>query len=296
MPVITVYNGLFCQAGKVVQHLLETSDFKLVTDQDVVSEAAFLSGMAEEKLSRAFSAGTSIFNTFSREKERAVAWLRLAMASKLVNEDHLLFCGFASQLPPQDIGHLLRVCLIASMKERLEVAKQEKGYTEKFAQKMIRKDDEDRADWTKLLKEVDDPWTEALYDMVVPVPALGVKKSVAMIQEQVQNVAVQASDASRAAVQDFLLAARVETALVGAGHCVQVGAKDGKITLTINKHVLRLERLERELREVASGVEGVREVVTQVGKGFHQTDIYRKVDFELPSKVLLVDDERGFWI
>ena len=35
-------------------------------------------------------------------------------------------------------------------------------------------------------------------------------------------------------------------------------------------------------------------VTTKVGKGYYQTDIYRKADFELPSKVLLVDDEREF--
>ena len=35
-------------------------------------------------------------------------------------------------------------------------------------------------------------------------------------------------------------------------------------------------------------------MTVKVGEGFHQTDIYRKVDFEMPSKVLLVDDEREF--
>jgi CheY-like chemotaxis protein len=294
MPVITVFNGLFCQAGKVVQRLLDTTDFELVTDQDVVAEAAALSGMPEEKLARAFSAGTSIFNAFSHEKERAVAWLRLAMAKKLLEKDNLLFSGFASQLPPQEIGHLLRVCLIAGIKERLDVARQEEGYAEKHAQKLIRHHDEDRADWVRLLKEVDDPWSDALYDMVVPVPKLGVEKSADLIREQAENAAVQATDASRAAVRDFLLAARVETELVGEGHNVRVSADNGRVTLTINKHVLMLERLERELTELASKVEGVSDVVTQVGKGFHQTDIYRKVDFELPSKVLLVDDEREF--
>jgi two-component system, OmpR family, response regulator CpxR len=35
-------------------------------------------------------------------------------------------------------------------------------------------------------------------------------------------------------------------------------------------------------------------VETKVGPGYYQTDIYRKFDFEVPSKVLLVDDEREF--
>ena len=73
-----------------------------------------------------------------------------------------------------------------------------------------------------------------------------------------------------------------------------VTARAGAVTLTINKHVLLLDRLERELKDIVSGIEGVKKVETGVGKGFHQTDIYRKVDFEVPSKVLLVDDEREF--
>ena len=294
MPVITVFNGLFCQAGNVVQRLLDASGYTLVTDQDVVAEAAVLSGMAEEKLARAFSAGTSIFNAFSHEKERAVAWLRLAMAKKLLEGDNLLFSGFASQLPADNIGHLLRVCLIASLKERLAVARKEEGYAEKHAQKLIRKADEDCADWVKMLRDVNDPWNESLYDIVLPVPGTGVDGCVALIMEQANNAAVQVSENSRAAVQDFMLAAKVETVLVGDGHNVRASARKGEVTLTINKHVLMLERLERELKDLASTVEGVTSVETRVGKGFHQTDIYRKADFELPSKVLLVDDEREF--
>jgi two-component system response regulator CpxR len=55
-----------------------------------------------------------------------------------------------------------------------------------------------------------------------------------------------------------------------------------------------LSRLEEELKSIAEKVPGVRSVETKVGKDYYQTDIYRKYDFETPSKVLLVDDEREF--
>jgi DNA-binding NtrC family response regulator len=38
----------------------------------------------------------------------------------------------------------------------------------------------------------------------------------------------------------------------------------------------------------------VRSVATRVGKDFYKPDIYRRMDFEQPSRVLLVDDEREF--
>jgi two-component system response regulator CpxR len=73
-----------------------------------------------------------------------------------------------------------------------------------------------------------------------------------------------------------------------------VSARDGCVTLTINKQVLMIGRLEEELKSIASKISGVTSVETRVGKGFYKTDIYRKYDFEVPSKVLLVDDEREF--
>lgn len=294
MSVITVFNGLFSEAGAVVKRVLDSTDCRLVTDQEIVAAAAGLSGMAEDKIARAFQAKTSVFNTFSHEKERAIAWLRLAMASKLMEQDKLLFSGFASQLPPGDIDHILRVCLISEMKERLAVAERAEGYAEKHALKLIHKDDEDRAAWVKTLKGEDDPWSKKLYDLIVPVGSSGIDKAADVIIEQLSNPAVNSTDASRAKVADFMLAAKVETVLAAEGHSVQVSAKSGTVTLTINKHVLMLERLERELKEIVSRVDGVSSIETGVGKGFHKTDIYRQVDFEVPSKVLLVDDEREF--
>jgi CheY-like chemotaxis protein len=82
--------------------------------------------------------------------------------------------------------------------------------------------------------------------------------------------------------------------LAKAGHNVLVSGKDGHITLAINKHVLMLSSLEQELRKIVDAVPGVRSIETKVGPGYYQTDIYRKFDFEVPSKVLLVDDEREF--
>ncbi|MBN2140576.1 MAG: response regulator [Desulfovibrionaceae bacterium] len=294
MAIITVFNGLFCEAGPVVQRVLKATGFQLVTDQDMVSMAADLSGMTEDKIARAFQAGTSIFNKFSHEKERAVAWLRLAMAKRLTDADSLLFAGFCAHLPAAGISHILKVCLISEIKARLAVAEKEEGWAEKHAHKIIRKDDEDRAAWVATLKGLDDPWSGDLYDVVAPVASVGVDAGAALILEQVDKPALAVTPASRAAVRDFLLAASIDTALAGEGHSVQVAARDGRVTLTINKNVLMLERLERELKDLALKVEGVKDVETKVGKGFHQTDIYRKVDFETPSKVLLVDDEREF--
>jgi two-component system response regulator CpxR len=83
-------------------------------------------------------------------------------------------------------------------------------------------------------------------------------------------------------------------ALCEAGHNVTVTAENGSVVLAINKQVLMLSRLEEELKSIAQHVPGVASVETRIGKGFHQSNIYRKHTFKTPSKVLLVDDEREF--
>ena len=55
-----------------------------------------------------------------------------------------------------------------------------------------------------------------------------------------------------------------------------------------------LSRLEEDLKSIANGIPGVKSVKTRIGPDFYRTDIYRRQDFEMPSKILLVDDEREF--
>ncbi|WP_421901103.1 response regulator [Maridesulfovibrio sp.] len=294
MSDLFIFSGLFCQADAIVKRLIDDTDFKLVTDEDLVAEAASLGGMSEKAVAKAFSPKTSIFNKFSHEKERAVSWLRLALANKLADGKALLVSGMVTQLLSQDISHVLKVCIIDDLPKRLDTARNESGLSEGEAEKEIQHSDEERTVWVREVTGNNDPWASSLYDMVIPADKTGVDESVALIKEQLGNSAVEVTEASKQAVQDFLLAAKVETALVAKGHNVAVSAKDGKVTLAINKKVLMVERLEKDLREIAEPLEGVKSVDVTFGKEYYEADIYRRMDFELPSRVLLVDDEREF--
>lgn len=292
MSVITLFSGSFCNNEDVEASLIETTGAKLVTEQQIVEKASSLSSIKVTKIKEAFLEKTSIFNKFTHEKERSIAYLRLAVAEMLA-QDNLVITGFPAHLIPARISHVLRVCLIAELKHRLGQAA-ELGTGEKEALKLIKEGDKDSSAWVSTLVGNNDPWDKALYDIVVPMNTTSVAEAVSLISEKSQSPAVASSDASAQAVKDFLLAARVETTLADEGHNVVVSAKEGKVVLTINKNVLMLKRLEEDLQAIVHKVEGVEAVETEIGKGFYQTDIYRQFDFETPSKVLLVDDEREF--
>jgi len=293
MTSVSIFSGAFCSEGPVVERLAFDTGYDFVRDADIVSEASRLSGISPHKMERAFSAKTSVFNKFTHEKERSIAYLRLALAQLLSDKDTVIV-GFVSHLIPRRVDHVLRVCLIAGIPYRIQAAREERGLNENDAVKLIRRADEDAADWVHTLLEVNDPWDASLYDMLLPTDKMDVNDIMGRIHEMMKKDLMKETSRSQQAVADFLLSAKVQVSLVKEGHNVGVEGKDGTITLTINKHVLMLSRLEEELTHIAGQVPGVKRVKTKVGKDFYQADIYRKHDFEVPSKVLLVDDEREF--
>lgn len=292
MPIISIFSGTFCNAERVVEEVHASTGFKVFTDEDAVAAAHDISGLAKEKIQRAFAAKTSVFNKFTHEKECSVAYLRLALAD-LITEDNLIITGFAGQLFPKVIPHVLRVALIADTSFRLALAQKNAHVSEKEALRQLRSNDEDCAAWIDFLhRKPKDCWNPKLYDLFIPMSKTSVEQASALIEENVLKSVVQTTHASQQAVKDSRLAAEVEVELAREGHIVDVTADGDAITLSIHKQVLLLGRLEDELRTVASQVTGVRTVHIKTGHTYHQADIYRKHDFSLPDRVLLVDDER----
>jgi len=293
MSIMTFFSGSFCGNTSIIQNVIKKSDYSLLSDNDLTAEASRLSGIPEKKIVRAYMSKPSVFNKFTHEKERAVAYLRLALAQS-VSRSNCLIDGFSGMLIPASVTHVLRTCLIADKKSRVERAMADKGISEKEAEALIKKDDEAASIWCDSLFKIQDPWDPSLYDIVVPTDKMGEAEAVSLILENLKSEVIQPTKVSNKAAQDFILAAQVEVALAKEGHAVGVSVRDGFVTLTIKTNVLLLGRLEDELKAIAGGVDGVTSVETRIGKGFYQADIYRKFDFEVPSKVLLVDDEREF--
>jgi two-component system response regulator CpxR len=238
-------------------------------------------------------AKTSIFNQFTHEKERSIAYLRLALA-EMLNTDNLIISGASSLLVPENISHVLRVCLIADMKSRVAQAQKQEKISEKEAIALIRRNDENMGAWVKTILGTNDPWASSSYDIMIPTDKTDVGESVKLISAHAESDIVQVTDVSKKAISDFQLAAKAGEALANAGHNVSTDAKNGKIIITINKNVLMLSRLEEELKLIVEKISGVKAVETVVGGNFYKPDIYRKYDFQMPSKILLVDDEREF--
>ena len=82
MSIISIFSGVFCREEEIVKKIIEDTGYELLRDTDIVREAVAISGISREKMERAFSSKTSVFNKFTHERERALAQLKVVLADQ----------------------------------------------------------------------------------------------------------------------------------------------------------------------------------------------------------------------
>ncbi|HEB49401.1 MAG TPA: response regulator [Desulfobulbus sp.] len=296
MAIITIFSADFCKEQEVVKELTSRTNFRLTTTDQIVAEAAVLAGMDEAKVRRALTLKTSVFEKFTHEKQYALAHIKLVLSKLLMVSAgrDLILTGYSSQLIPREITHFFRVGLIADKQFRVKVAMEERGLSAREAEKLITRLDEERVQWLSKYCGIQDAFNPADYDLLIPMNKESVRDAAELIISYLDKDILQPTPSSEQAVEDFNLQAMVEVALAKKGHDLTVQAVNGKVKIIINKNVTRLNRLKEEIRAIVEQVDGVEEVEIGLSKDFHQTDVYRKYNMEMPSKVLLVDDEQEF--
>ena len=293
MNVVSIFSSPFCREDDFIQELVDGTGYERLDDEAIVKRAEGLSSLPADMLRRAFSSKPSVFNPFTRERERSIAWLKLALAEYL-QETGFILHGFAAHLVPRSIRHVLRVCLIADTAYRVEAASSQLGLSETEAAERIEEEDRRRATWVRQINGNPDPWDPDLYDMVLPANKIDLREALDLVKRSLAAEDLQSSQLSRKAARDFLAAARIEAHLAGEGHVVAVTLNDDEAVLTIDRPVVMQERLEEELKAAVRAVKNVAKIEVRTKPTVGQSATYRKYDLQQPSKVLLVDDEREF--
>ncbi|MCK9296701.1 MAG: response regulator [Desulfobulbaceae bacterium] len=291
MPAIALFASTFTNETEIIFELSTLTGSQVISDKDIIADACSKYNAEKNKLEQALYTKMSVFNQFTLEKEKHLALLKSSLAEKLGENERSLYYGFITLLIPSRVSHVLKVLIAGSKEQRIQWAVAT-GITEKEAKRLIHKSDASAFELTDFLYKKE-AWNPSLYDIVIPADPHTTKDILQVILENLHKNAVQKTDASVQAIKDMALGAQVELALLNKGHNIEVAADNSRIRLTVNKSVLNFGKLESELAEIASAVGGVKSVEVVKGPDY-KTSIYRKQQFELPSKVLLVDDEKEF--
>ena len=291
MAIISLFSGSYCHSEDLCDALSERLGWTC-RDEELMAGAAERAGVKPGRLADLMMGTPPFFNRLTRERETALAALRAALAD-LVREDDFLLHGFAGLLLPRSLTHVLQVCAIANTDHRIATAQAAEGLDAAAARKSIEASDGARRRWTRWILDRE-PYAESVYDVVLAMQDTTVDAAADLIVETLEAPGLRTTDAARRAVEDFRLAARVQTVLVGKGHDVEVTARDGAVEIGITKPVLRMGRLKDKLETLAAGVEGVTRAEARPGARYVPAGLMPDIDVEPTFRTLLVDDEKEF--
>ncbi len=229
MPVITISRGSYSHGKEVAEKLCAKLGYRCVS-REIILKASEHFNTPELELTRAVHDAPSILERFTYGKEKYVAYFREALLHNLI-EDNVIYHGLAGHFFVQGVSHVLRVRIIADIKDRLALEMQHWGRgSEADVLKLLLKDDEQRRRWSRHLYGIDtgDP---SLYDLMIHVGRVSTDEAVEIIAKTASMPCFQASAESKKAMELLFRAAQVQAAMVKDIPSVKVEVENGEIVV-----------------------------------------------------------------
>ncbi len=291
MSSIALFPCSFVPVANLIDELSRVLELQIYRDEDLIQETSVRFGTPPEKLKKMMYGTTSVFNQFTLEREIAINHFRTVLADQLAAPGKNIYVGLLTSLIPAKISHVLRVLVADSKKVRIANAMKQ-GMSEREAKKAIHQDDVNAFGWTDFLFKKE-AYDKSLYDLVIPA-AEKTESDLAMeVIGAYRKTSVLHTAKSQQAIEDMKLEAQVEKTLLKNGHKVEVQASKGDVSLIVNNTVLSFTKLARELSSLTRQLKGVHDINVEKSRDYTES-MYRRQKFELPSKVLFVDDEKEF--
>ena len=291
MTIVAIDGMSFCPVETVLEEVAERLGFQCFTQDALLAEAARASRITTNTFKRLIENRTSPFGALRDNRPVQIASLRVMLAA-LLERDSVALGGSLGYLLPSSATHIMKVAIVASRDYR--VAKGcAAGLSSDQAEQAVAERDEARAAWAKRVVG-ETPWRPDLFDMVLPADSLSSEEIAGRIVDNARKEVVATTDSSVAALGDYRLAGELQLVFARRGVDVDVACRDGDVQIQIKKHAIFLERLKKQLVEIATAFPGVRSASANPGPKYQAANLYLDLRDALPSKVLLVDDEKAF--
>ncbi len=291
MAMIAIFGASHCGSEKVLQQLAATSKYKII-DSGAYKKTTLRGRIPEDLITALDNTYIEAIRKIDRDRLLNLSRVQALLSELLLEDDHIIH-GLAALLAPQTVSHILRVGLVADFDYRVKTAAATSAMSEKEARSRLKKEDKILAEFAQATWGRD-PWDKVNYDALIPLHTMPVEKASGLILEYSMNDSVKMTEESKAAAENYRLSTKVKLALAEKKHDVYVESSAGQVTLIIKKGVIRLENYKNQLAELALSVEGVKSVDFKISPTLKIPSVWPPVDFEVPKKVLLVDDEREF--
>lgn len=255
MSIVTISRGSYSHGKEVAEKLAQKLGYECIS-REVILRASEHFNVPEIKLARAIHDAPSIFDRLTYGKERYITYIREALLHQFV-KDNVVYHGLAGQFFVRGVPHVLKVRILADIEDRVAEEMKRQGISAEGARAFIEKDDEERYRWSYHLYGFDtrDP---LLYDLVINLKFMGVDDAVSLIECTLKQPCFQTTPESQKAMEDLLLAAQVQAALVDEIPSAKVEVEDGKIIVNLRDSWGEGKKLIAKVEQVSDSVGGVK--------------------------------------
>ncbi|MBI4700621.1 MAG: cytidylate kinase family protein [Deltaproteobacteria bacterium] len=256
MAIITISRGSRSRGQEIAEKVAHKLGYDLV-GREALLEASSEYNVPEATLVRAIHDAPSILDRFVGGKARYIAYGQAALTAH-VAKDNVVYHGLAGHFLLRGVGHAVKVRIIAPLEYRVQVVMERDGVPREEALRILRKDDEQRSEWSRRLYGIDqsDP---SLYDLVLNVDRISADDAASTICQVARLDGFRTTPESQKAMDDLALGAAVKSRLVDLKPDVEVRADGGVVHVTIGAYAHYRDALAREIRSAAEAVPGVRE-------------------------------------
>jgi cytidylate kinase len=232
MSIVIISRGSFSHGKEVAEKLARRLGYECVS-REIILEASKHFNIPEIKLLHAFHDAPSFLERLTFGKERYITFVREALLHHF-QKDNVVYHGLAGILYVPGISHVLKVRILADLKDRIAAKMAAEGVTPEAARAALRQDDEARHLWGHFLYDLDirDP---GLYDLVIHIRSFTLDDAVDLIAQAVSKPQFQTTPASQKAMSELLLAAQVQAALSEEMPSARVAVEEGELVVRIRE-------------------------------------------------------------
>jgi len=254
MPIITLSRRPFSKGTKVAERVAQELGYRCVA-REVLFDAAEQFDVHTADLLRAVHDAPSFSDHFHYGRERYVSFFQAALL-EVLRQDDVVYHGLAGHFFVQGVTHALKIRVITSLQERVQVLIEREQISPKNAAHLIRKEDRDRRKWSQHLYGLD-TWDPEHYNLVLNIQETPVETAAEIICHAARLPHFQPTPESRRTMDDLTLAAHVKAAVIQVVPRVEVSASGSHVTIRVVTMESREEAVFQQVEEIAGALPGV---------------------------------------
>jgi cytidylate kinase len=259
MSIITISRGSYFHGKSIAEKLAGKLGYSCLS-RDQIVENLDTFHLPEIKLIRGLNDAFSVLDRFPHGTKRFKVAIRAALLQHFLS-GNLVYHGLVGHHFVTNIGHVLKVRIIADIEKRVVDEMARENISEERARFVLKTDDEERRKWGMYLYGIDivDPEN---YNLVIRVGHVSEDEAVDIIANAAGLQSFRETDESKGVLADSAMHALVSWKLFDFPYAA-VTAENGQVGISLKVPERQQSIIHDRIAQMLADIEGLKELIIQ---------------------------------